>query len=110
MTDAFDRLYTAQTGAIGAAQTVTIGATTNIPAIIEAVARDLVYIDGGTGEKQPFRLQIKASALSNTEPAKFTAVSFTPVGSATAVSLKVLSVESNNGIFIVLVGDPNTNL
>lgn len=108
LTDAFDELYTAQTEAIGTAQVVTIGATSNIAAIIEAVPRDQVYIDGGLGEKQPFRLMIKATALSSTEPAKFTAVSFTPVGSATAVALAVLNVESNNGIFYVLAGDPNT--
>jgi hypothetical protein len=107
MTVAFDELYVAQTEAIGTAQVVTIGATSSIPAIIEQIPRDFINMDGGRCEKQPFRLMIKATALSSTEPAKYTAVSFTPVGSATAVALQVLSVESNNGIMHVTVGDPN---
>jgi hypothetical protein len=108
MTTAFSELYAAQTEAIGTAQTVTIGATSGIGAIIEAVPRDLVLIDGGVGEGQIFKIQILASALSNVEPAKYTAISFTPVGGS-AFSGAVLSVDTNNGIFIITAGDPNAN-
>ncbi len=109
MTQAFGELLDVQETVLGIRQKVTIGETQEIDAVIEAIPRDEAFIDGGVGERQTFRLMILAAALQRTEPPSIeTPVVFTPVGSTIEVSLRVLSVESNNGIFHFIVGDPNT--
>lgn len=107
--EAWEELYEAQTESFnGDEQTITVGDTEDIPAIIEAVPRDQVYVDGGVAERQQFRIQIKATSLVRAEPRKIVnAVTFTPHGSLTEYSGAVLNVESNNGIFYLSVGDPN---
>lgn len=106
-TEAWSELYAAQTEEIGVAFTVDIGATSDIPAVVESVPRDNIFIDGGTASNQAFRMQLLASALSNVPPAKWTSVVFTPPGISSELTLAVLSADSNNGIFYVNVGDPN---
>src|SRR5688572_11246257 len=108
ITDAWSALYACQTANVGT-QVVTIGATANIPAIIQQVPLDVEIADGSLAYGGTFTIQGLASALSNVEPVEHTAVTFTPVGSSRAVSLSVISVESNNGIFYVTAGDPNAS-
>lgn len=106
ITEAWDELYAAQTSAIGTAQKVVIGAVT-ADAISQDVPLDVGFAEGSLAYGQPFDVQVKASALSNTEPPRNTAISFTPVGSARAVVLSIISCRSNNGIFYLTIGDPN---
>ncbi len=108
MTDAWTELYNVQIEVIGQQQ-VTIGGFSDVSAIIEAVPRDSIFVDGGIGEGPTFRIQILASSVGNVEPAKYSDVSFNPVGGGNAFSGAVLSVENNNGIFYIVAGDPVTN-
>jgi hypothetical protein len=106
-TRALAELIEAQDETTGVERRVTVGALTGLFALIEDVPRDLVYVDGGKAEKQTFRLIINATAFSLVEPAKFTAVSFNPIGSTEPFTGAVLEVTANNGNFYLLVGDPN---
>lgn len=108
ITDAFSELLSAQLEALGTQQTVTIGGT-EVSAVVEAIPLDSVFIDGGTSQKQAFKLMVIASELSDTEPPKYTDVTFSPVGGGADVSISVLSCENNNGVFHILIGDPNSN-
>ena len=107
-TIAFGELLDVQEYALHERKTVTVDGTAGIDAVVEAVPRDEIYIDGGKAEGRTFRLHILASDLGSVEPDKFVSVSFTPPGTSQAFAGEVLAVESNNGIFLVTVGDPNS--
>ncbi len=104
-TDAFDRLYDAQTRNVGIAIVATItGFGANKPALLSGVNQNQVYIPGSTAEQGGYMLQIKQGDLS-AEPSKGTSV--TCNGSATGTVLQVTSAALVNGIWEITVGDIN---
>lgn len=102
-TSAFDDLYTVQTDALGVAIVATVtGFCTNKPAIISEDTSDNAYLEGTTGKKGGYTLQMKQSDFS-AEPTKNTQV--TCNGNATGLTLQLTSIDLANAIYILTVGD-----
>lgn len=102
-TSAFDEIYAVQTAELGVAILATVtGYGTNKPALLSGVDQHAMYAEGTTAEGGGYLLQIKASDLSS-QPPKNTAV--TCNGSATGVSLQIVSLAIVNAIYEISVAD-----
>ena len=101
---AFDRLYAVQTRTLKVAILATIGSSaTSKPAILGTVRDDDSVVDGGTGQRGGYELQMKASDFTSA-PSHDAACAVN--GAASGESLVLTAFDNRSSIYVLTVGDP----
>jgi len=97
-TSAWGELFAAQTESIGSTTQATVGAVT-ANAVVSELDFDAIIAEGGIGESGGYELQMLVSAFGS-RPVKNSAVT------VYSDALFVLKVRTNNGIYYITAGDP----
>jgi hypothetical protein len=97
-TDAFGDLLDCQAEVVGSRPTATIG-TVTAEAFVEKLTYDEVIVAGGVAESGGFRLMMRVSDFPS-KPSR------NAVAILSSLTLYVLSIDENNGIYELKIGDP----
>ncbi len=100
---AWEATYRANTAANGA-QTATIGPVNTKRAIVSEMTADEILAVGGTAEAGGFNIQMLASDFDS-PPEKFQDVEVFGPTLAVQPGLKVVNVNTNNGVYYIQAGD-----